>query len=80
MTTVEITLPDELAQEARAAGLLAPEAIERILREQLRKRAGEDLRTMWTRTPDEEITGDRMQEIVEEVNAVRSARRKRAAT
>lgn len=80
MTTVEITLPDELAQEARAAGLLAPEAIERILREQLRKRAGEDLRTMWTRPPDEEITEDRMQEIVEAVNAVRSARRKRAAT
>jgi len=32
MTTVQITLPDALAQEAASAGLLAPETIERILR------------------------------------------------
>lgn len=36
MTTVQITLPDALAQEAASAGLLAPEKIERILRERLR--------------------------------------------
>ena len=36
MTTVQITLPDALAQEAATAGLLAPEAIERLLRERLR--------------------------------------------
>ena len=30
MTTVQITLPDGLAQEAAPAGLLAPERIERI--------------------------------------------------
>ena len=35
MTTVQITLPDSLAQEATRAGLLAPEKIERILRERL---------------------------------------------
>jgi hypothetical protein len=36
MTTVQITLPDQLAAEAQRAGLLTPEAIERMVREQLR--------------------------------------------
>lgn len=36
MTTVQTTLPDALAQEAAKAGLLAPERIADILREQLR--------------------------------------------
>jgi hypothetical protein len=36
MTTVQFTLPDALAQEVANAGLLAPEKIERILRERLR--------------------------------------------
>lgn len=35
MTTVQITLPDALAQEATKAGLLAPEKFERMLRERL---------------------------------------------
>lgn len=36
MTTVQITLPDQLAQEAQRAGLLTQKKIESILREQLR--------------------------------------------
>jgi hypothetical protein len=36
MITVEITLPDQLAQEAQQAGLLSPELLEKWLREQLR--------------------------------------------
>lgn len=35
MTTVQITLPDQLAQEARRAGLLSPAKLELWLREQL---------------------------------------------
>ena len=31
MTTVQLTLPDALAQQAKAAGLLTPEAMERML-------------------------------------------------
>lgn len=38
MTTVQITLPEALAQEATKAGLLASEQIERMLRERLRER------------------------------------------
>lgn len=38
MTTLTIDLPDNLAREAKDAGLLDPEAIETILREAMRKR------------------------------------------
>lgn len=40
MTTLELklTLPDDLAKEAQAAGLLSPAAIEAMLRERMRKR------------------------------------------
>jgi len=36
MTTVQITLPDQLAQEAQRAGLLTPELLEKWLRDQLK--------------------------------------------
>jgi hypothetical protein len=36
MTTVRITLPDQLAQEAERAGLLSPEFVEKWLRDQLK--------------------------------------------
>ncbi len=80
MTTVQINLPDELARDAQAAGLLTPEALEQILREQLRKRAGEELRAMWRRSPAGELTPEIEQEIVEEVRAVRAERRKRGTS
>jgi hypothetical protein len=38
MTTVQINLPDLLAQEAQRAGLLSPELLERWLLEQLKAR------------------------------------------
>lgn len=80
MTTIQIQLPDELAQNAQAAGLLTPQAIEAMLREQLRKQAGESLRAAWQRLPQEELTPEIEQMIVEEVRAVRAERRKRNAS
>lgn len=80
MTTVQITLPDELAQKAASAGLLSPEAMETMLREQLRRHAGESLRAMWERMPAEELTPEIEQEIVEEVRAARAERRQRGAS
>jgi AraC-like DNA-binding protein len=40
MTTVDfkLSLPDPLRKEAEAAGLLSPKAIERLLREEIRRR------------------------------------------
>ncbi|MBI3149418.1 MAG: hypothetical protein HYZ17_12985 [Betaproteobacteria bacterium] len=82
MTRLQLTLnlPDELAQRAQNAGLLTPEAIETMLREQLKKHAGENLRAMWARSPGEELTPEIEQEIVEEVRAVRAERRKRSSS
>ena len=77
MTTVQITLPDELAQKAPTAGLLSAEA---MLREQLRRRAGDALQAMWKRAPQEELTPEIEQEIVEEVRKVRAERRRRGVS
>ena len=80
MTTVQITLPDELALKAANAGLLSPEAIEAMLREQLRRRTGEELQAMWRRTPQEELTPEIEQEIIDEVRKVCAERRLRGAS
>lgn len=79
MTTIQIQLPDDLAQDAQAAGLLNPEAIERLLRERLRVQAGDALRAMWNRMPAEELTPEIEEMINEEIKAVRAERRQRAA-
>ena len=82
MTTLELTLnlPDDLAQKAQRAGLLTPEAIEAMLREQLRKQAGGALRAMWARLPNDGLTPEIEREIVADVRAVRAAQRKKSAS
>lgn len=79
MTTIQIQIPDDLAQDAQAAGLLNPEAIERLLRERLRRQAGDALRAMWNRMPVEELTPETEEIINEEVRAARAERRQRTA-
>jgi hypothetical protein len=80
MTCVQINLPDELAQKAASAGLLSPEAMEAMLREQLRRRAGDALQTTWQRAPQEELTPEIEQEIVQEVRKARAERRRLRGT
>jgi hypothetical protein len=75
MTTIQIDLPDALAQEAAKAGLLNSAAIENFLRTQLRIQAGEALRAMWAQAPDEEITPEIEEMINEEVRIVRAEKR-----
>jgi hypothetical protein len=41
MKTIQIDLPDDLVLKAESAGLLTAEAMEAMLREWLRRRAGE---------------------------------------
>jgi hypothetical protein len=43
MTNITLSLPDELAQQAQSAGLLRPDAIERLLRDAISKRQVEQL-------------------------------------
>ncbi len=71
MTTLQVTLSDQLAAEARRAGLLTSEALSEMLRERLRVQAGANLREMWKRNPGDEITDEQMQEIVADVKAAR---------
>lgn len=80
MTTVQITLPDDLAQEAANAGLLSAMAMELMLREQLRRRAGNALQALWRHGPQEELTPEIEQEIVEEVRKFRAEQRLRGTT
>jgi hypothetical protein len=45
MTNITVSLPDDLAKQAQSAGLLRPEAIERLLREAMNKRQVDQLFT-----------------------------------
>lgn len=80
MTTLEVklNLPDSLAQEAQKAGLLTPDAIERLLREAVRRGAVDELFGAMDRLADANIPPMTMEEIQAEVDAVRAERRARA--
>jgi len=74
----KVNLPDTLASEAKAAGLLTPQAIERLLREAVRSKAVKELFDTADRMVAANIPPMTMQEIQAEVDAVRKARRERA--
>ncbi len=79
MTTLEINLPDSLAKEAREAGLLTPEAIERLVREAIRQRALGELKQAMDRMAAVEGPVMTPEEIQEEIKAARAERRAREA-
>ena len=75
---LKLNLPDTLANEAQAAGLLTPQAIERLLREAVRSKAVNELFETADRLAAANIPPMTMAEIQAEVDAVRQARRERA--
>jgi len=77
MTTLEVKLdlPDELAQRAKDAGLLTNEAIEVLLREALRKQAGQELRTMMDKLSSDGTAPMSEEEIQAEIDAYRAEQR-----
>jgi len=75
MTTVEITLPDQLAQEAQRAGLLTPEAMERMVRTQLRAEGIEKLRQARQTLAANPLPPMTPEEIQAEIDAYRAERR-----
>ncbi len=79
MTTVEISLPDSLAKEAKEAGLLTPEAIEQMVREAIRQRALGELKQAMDRMAAVEGPVMTPEEIQEEIKAARAERRAREA-
>ena len=77
MTAIIIELPDDLVEEARSHGLLAAGAVEVMIRETLRRRAGKELLEAADKLAAAEFPPMTMAEIQEEVDAVRSERRRR---
>lgn len=79
MTTIKIELPDATAQAARAAGLLTPQALERLLNDALRQQPVDELFGKMDALADANFAPMTLDEIQAEVDAVRAERRKRAA-
>lgn len=73
MTTVQITLPDQLAQEAERAGLLSSERLEEWLRVQLKTQRAARLTSVLDRL-DEVPSDDYMspEELALEIRAMRA--------
>jgi len=80
MTTVQITLPDALAQEATKAGLLAPEKIERILREELRAERIDRMKAARVMLAAEPLAPMTPEEITAEIDAYRAGQRRAAGS
>ena len=75
MTTLTINMPPNLAKQAEAAGLLTPAAIETMLRENLRRRAIDELFQTADKLAAADFPPMTMDEIQAEVNAVRARQR-----
>lgn len=76
MTELKVTLPDRLAREAREAGLLSPKAIQRLIREAMRRRAAlREFLSVADRVAEAGIPEMSSEEIQAEVDAARKARR-----
>ncbi len=79
MTTLTIDLPDNIAKEAKDAGLLTPEVLAQLLKDAMRRQAGRRLLDAAKRLQAAGIPPVSEEEIVAEVKAVRAARRARQA-
>jgi hypothetical protein len=74
MTELVVKLPDELAQRAKSAGLLSDSAIQRLLEEAMRRRAGQRLLKVAERLHAAGIEPMSEDEIIAEVKAARAER------
>ena len=76
MTTLQITLPDQLAHEAERAGLLSPEALEQLLRDKLKARHVDELSSAMDRMAAiDDPTIMSPEEVASEIAATRAERR-----
>ena len=74
MTTLELklSLPDRLAREAQAAGILTPEGIERLVREAVKTEAGRKLAAIATELREANFAPMSEEELQTELAAVRA--------
>lgn len=79
MTEVTVTLPDDLAQQARQAGLLRPEALATLLRDAMRQGRTERLFSTMDKLSQLEPSLSEA-EIQAEIEAARAERRARKSS
>jgi post-segregation antitoxin (ccd killing protein) len=81
MTTVQITLPDELAEKANQAGLLSSESLEEMIRQRLKAKAAKELFSLTEKAQavpsDEDFSPEA---IAEEIKAMRAEKRARLSS
>jgi predicted RNase H-like HicB family nuclease len=75
MVQLDLKLPDSLAREAQAAGLLTPQAIEQLLREEIRRRRVGQLSEAADRQAALDVPPQTEAETEAEIQAVREAKR-----
>jgi hypothetical protein len=81
MTKIQIDLPEATARAAREAGLLTPEALDRLLTDALKRRQVADyLLSVADRVAAAGIPPMPMEEITAEVKTVRAERRRYLST
>ena len=80
MTEVTVKLPDELARQILAAGLLDEAALEKVFREALRKQAVGELFTALDEIEAARLPPMTEAEVQAEIDAARAERRARTAT
>jgi hypothetical protein len=76
VTTIQINLPDQLAEDAKQAGLLSAELLENWLRQQLRERRADQLFSAMDRmsaVDDPAVISP--EAVAEEIAAMRAERR-----
>jgi len=76
MVTVQISLPDELAEAASAFDMLRPQAIEALLRAELRRRANDFFLEMDKKIAelgDEPMTPEEVEDEMQRVKAAQHA-------
>ncbi len=77
---LQLDLPNQLAREAQAAGLLTSNALRSLLRDEVQRRAARELLAGAQRASQSDAKPLSMRQIQAEVDAVRRARRSKAST
>ncbi len=75
MATLQISLPDDLAQDLADSGLLEPDVIEATLRARLRTARVADLRAIWSALEADPLEPMSNDEINAEIAAYRAEQR-----
>ena len=76
MTTIQVVLPDDLAEQAQKAGLLSDTRVESWLREELRRQQIDELfEAMHRMAALDDMPPMSPEEITEEIHAMRAEQR-----